>query len=676
MSLNKLTSEKSAYLLQHADNPIHWWAYTPEALSAAKSQNRPIFLSIGYSSCHWCHVMEHESFEDQATADYLNKNYISIKVDREENPDIDHLYQTVSAAATGRGGWPLSVFLTPDLVPIFVGTYFPKTGRQGMPSFMEVLAHITDLYVNKRAQVDEQGKNLLREITKPLTLEKEVKFEGHYPSPAAIVNALKNYADAPNGGYGQAPKFPHYPYLEWASEQILEGMIPQELGQHIVDTVEKMVMGGLYDHLKGGIHRYSVDAAWVVPHFEKMLYDQAGFLRVLSKMTTFFPSPLLFDAIVQTLDYLDSEMVSERGHFMSSQDADSEGHEGLYFTFSKDEFVQALKDAEDELGPYSADWEKWFRITDAGNFEKGLNVISLDPALKETFYIQENWEKVRKIRHVLLQERKQRIPPATDPKGVASWNFALVSALCDVVQYCRVPAIAQQAINLLNRVTEGVAQSFLHTDAKGRHVFQHATTNTRTPLYLEDYVAFADSQLRLYEVMGAEVFISNAREALGFIKREFFFNGEPMLVAGHQTGELRAPLNDQAFRSPLATLMNVSGRLSVIAPEFHPLEYFGAKWQQWVQHSLINPLGHGEALRAYTYPLEIIRKIEVPRAWVNEAGFQNLRSHFLGRFVLSYHDRNSEEWQVCTRTSCDKQGKGLPSMLETFAPQQEDEIQQ
>lgn len=675
MSLNKLHSEKSAYLLQHANNPIHWWSYGPQALEEAKKLNRPIFLSIGYSSCHWCHVMAHESFEDQAIGNYLNEHFVSIKVDREEHPDVDHLYQTVAAAATGRGGWPLSVFLTPDLLPIFVGTYFPKEGRQGMPGFHEVLKHIQNLYQNDRAKITEQGQHLLQEIAKPATLERDVKFDGHYPSPAAIMNALQNYADKANGGYGEAPKFPHFPFLEWASEQILEGMIPKELGQHIVDTVEKMVMGGMYDHLKGGVHRYSVDTGWVVPHFEKMLYDQAGFLKVLSKMTAFYPSPLLFDAIVQTLDYLNTEMVSESGHFMCSQDADSEGHEGLYFTFSREEFVNTLKENEDEVGAYDPAWEEWFRISETGNFENGLNVISLNPALKEGIYAEENWAKVRKIRHTLLQERKQRIPPATDSKGVASWNFALVSALCDVIQYCRVGGIAQQAINLLDRVNEGVSQSFLDKDAQGRHVFRHTTTTKNAPLYFEDYVAFADSQLRMHEVMGAEVFLNNAIETVRFLKREFFFEGTPMLVAGSQKGEMRAPLNDQAFRSPLGTLMLTTARLSLLAPEFHPMEFWGTKWQQWVQFSLVNPLGHAEALRAYTYPLDIIRKIEVPLGWINEGEFQQLRSHFLGRFVLTYHARPTQEWQVCNRSTCEKQGHGMASLLETFAPAEEGSAQ-
>lgn len=212
MSHNKLSLEQSAYLLQHAENPIEWWPYTEEALNKAKELDRPIFLSIGYSSCHWCHVMAHESFEDKTIAELLNKDFVCIKVDREEHPHVDHLYQNVAAAATGRGGWPLSVFLTPDQLPFFVGTYFPKEARQGMPSFSEVVTHIRGVFKDNRPQAEQQGKNMLAEIAKPPKLEKTVQFAGHFPGPAAIMNALQNYADKTNGGYGQAPKFPHFAF--------------------------------------------------------------------------------------------------------------------------------------------------------------------------------------------------------------------------------------------------------------------------------------------------------------------------------------------------------------------------------------------------------------------------------------------------------------------------------
>ncbi|MBY0517392.1 MAG: DUF255 domain-containing protein [Bacteriovoracaceae bacterium] len=668
MSQNKLSLEKSAYLLQHAENPIHWRPYSQEALNKAKELDRPIFLSIGYSACHWCHVMAHESFEDQATAKILNDNYVCIKVDREEFPHIDHLYQTVAAAANGRGGWPLSVFLTPKLNPFFVGTYFSKTPKQGVPSFTEILQHLNTVYTQNRNDIELKGEELLGEIGKAPKLEKKVQFDGHFPAPSAIMNALSNYADKTNGGYGAAPKFPHYPFLEWACEQILEGMIPQELGQHVVDTVEKMMMGGMYDHLKGGAHRYSTDANWMIPHFEKMLYDQAGLLKVLAKMTPFYPSPLLFDGILQTLEYLHSEMVSEESYFMSAQDADSEGHEGLYFSFGKDEFTESLKNNAGELGEYQTKWEEWFRLSEKGNFENGLNVISLDPKFKQDFYSPEGWEVVRKIRNTLLEDRKMRIPPATDRKGIASWNFMILSALCDVIQYTRVPEITQAALRLLHHVIEGVSGTFIAVDSKGRHVLKHTTSTDNTPLYLEDYVQFCHSQLRLYEVTSTETFLINAKETLDFIKKEFMNKErEPSVTALAQTDFMRAPIADQSHCSSVSTLLNITTRLSVIYPEYHPKEFWGEMWEEYIQLALSNPVAHGEALRAFTYPLNIYRKVEVPAAWVNDEEFQRLRSHFLGRFVLCYHTRNDEKWQVCNRDTCEKQDEGLTSLLETFS---------
>src|SRR5690606_15810168 len=254
-----------------------------------------------------------------------------------------------------------------------------------------------------------------------------------FPGPSAIMNALKNYADVKNGGYGKAPKFPHFSFYEWACEQILEGMIPQEQGQHIVETIEKMLMGGLYDHAKGGIHRYSVDDKYLVPHFEKMLYDQAGLLKVLAKLSQFYPSPLIFDGILQTLDYLKTEMLADEGYFFSAQDADSEGTEGLYFTYTKEEFEQSFEDAPPEQKIKIDQYLNWFNITEKGNFEHGLNVLSLNPELKADFYSQDGWQEVRDIRRRLLEQRKMRIPPATDRKGLSAWNYLLLSALSDVV---------------------------------------------------------------------------------------------------------------------------------------------------------------------------------------------------------------------------------------------------
>lgn len=670
MNENKLGFEKSLYLKQHAENPIHWYPYGVEPLNKAKELNKLIFLSIGYSSCHWCHVMAHESFENKETASFLNDNFISIKVDREEYPDLDNYYQTACSILTGRGGWPLSIFLTPDGKPFYAGTYFPDKARQGVPSFMDVLKQISEAWKTNPAQLIETGNKLSEEIKKPVQLEKKIEFKGHFPAPSAIMNALKNFADTKNGGYGKAPKFPHFSFYEWACEQILEGMIPQEQGQHIVESVERMMMGGLYDHAKGGVHRYSTDDQFIVPHFEKMLYDQAGLLKVLARLSQFYPSPLIFDGILQTLDYIKSEMIADENYFFSAQDADSEGTEGLYFTFSKEEFEASFEDASPEQKIKIDQYLQWFNITEKGNFEHGLNVLSLNPELKAQYYTQDGWQEVRDIRRRLLEQRKFRMPPATDRKGLSGWNYMILSALADVVQYCPVDIIQNQAFEIIKQTVESCLQQFISSDATGRHVLKHTNTLDNQALYLEDYVNFAEAQLRLYEVTGNEVFKKNALETLDFTIKNFIRDEEIYLTAIQSSTpgleNLAAPLYDQSYRSSAMTLVHLMTRMSVLNPAFNPEEVLRNKYSEYSQYVLTNPLGHGEGLRALTYPLNIFRKIEVPIEWLENTDFLEMRTHFFSRFVMDYHDRKDDSYQICTINACEVSGKGIENFKELF----------
>lgn len=670
MSENKLRFEKSLYLRQHAENPIHWQPYGKEALDRAKELNKLVFLSIGYSSCHWCHVMAHESFEDDVTANFLNEHYISIKVDREEYPDLDHYYQLACSLMTGRGGWPLTVILTPEGVPFFAGTYFPKTTRNDSPSFMDVLKQIRSTWESKPQEVRESAQQLAEEIKKPFSIEKKIEFKGHFPAPSAIMNAMKNHADEKNGGYGKAPKFPHFAFYEWASEQILEGMIPQEQGQHIVDTIEKMLMGGLYDHVKGGIHRYSTDEKFLVPHFEKMLYDQAGLLKVLAKLGQFYPSPLVYDGLLQTLDYLKSEMIADENYFFSAQDADSEGTEGLYFTFSKEEFESSFEEAPPEQKIKMDQYLDWFNVTEAGNFEHGLNVISLNPAHKANFYTQDGWQEVRDIRRRLLEQRKLRMPPATDRKGISGWNYLMLSALADVVQYCPIDVIQNEAFELIRMTIEGCLKEFIQTDSEDRHVLRHSNTLGKQALYLEDYVNFTEAQLRLYEITGNETFKKNTLESIDFILKNFIFKGTIHVtsISAKTTGieNLVAPLYDQSYRSSAMALVHLLSRLSVHKGELSPEVVLGDKFSELSQFILMNPLGHGEGLRALTYPRDIFRKIEVPAEWLKNPEFLQMRSHFFSRFVMDYHTRDNESYQICTSKSCELAGKGFEKFKELF----------
>jgi uncharacterized protein len=670
MSENKLRFEKSLYLKQHAENPIHWYAYGDQPLNKAKELNKLIFLSIGYSSCHWCHVMAHESFENMEVASVLNEHFISIKIDREEYPDLDNYYQTACSILTGRGGWPLTVFLTPDGKPFFAGTYFPTK------AFMDVLREITNAWKGNPQQIIESANNLSEAVKKPIQLEKKIEFNGHFPAPSAIMNALKNFADTKNGGYGKAPKFPHFSFYEWAAEQILEGMIPQEQGQHIVETIERMMMGGIYDHAKGGMHRYSTDDKFLVPHFEKMLYDQAGLLKVLTKVSQFYPSPLIFDGILQTLDYLKSEMIADENYFFSSQDADSEGTEGLYFTFSKEEFEASFEDAPPEQKIKIDQYLQWFNISENGNFEHGLNVLSLNPEMKSQFYSQDGWQEIRDIRRRLLEQRKLRMPPATDRKGVSGWNYMILSALADVVQYCPIDVIQNQAFEIIKMTVESCLEQFIKADESGRHVLKHTNTLDNQGLYLEDYVNFAEAQLRLYEVTGNETFKKNALETLDFTMKNFIKDEEIYLTALTAStpgvANLSAPLYDQSYRSSSMTLIHLMSRMSVFDGKFSPIEMFKTKYQEFSQFVLTNPLGHGEGLRALTYPMNIFRKIEVPVEWLDKPEFLEVRTHFFSRFVLDYHHRKDDFYQICTTDTCEVNGNGMPNFLELFKMKESD----
>lgn len=684
LSFNRLKNEKSLYLRQHQNNPVHWWAYGPEALEAARLLNLPIFLSIGYSSCHWCHVMAHDSFSNETIAQFLNENYICIKVDREEFPDIDNYYQKAAQLFGNNGGWPLSAFLMPDMRPYFVGTYFPAVSKDGTPSFFDLIKELKRAYDQEKSQVESNATQVTEAIKKGITNKEKVQFTGHFPPPNGILEAIKDFRDLEWGGYGSAPKFPNFAFYEWAIEQMLEGMVARDQGEFIVASMEKMLMGGINDHARGGIHRYSTDEKWLVPHFEKMLYDQAGFLKVLSKLSLVYPSPLVFDSIINTLNYLEDEMLADDDegksdkHFFAAQDADSEGVEGLFFTFSYAEFEDLINKNDDEKETLSTNLDKikkWFQITDGGNFEHNLNVISLNPKYKEEYFLQENWDIIRAVRRAIVNERKDRIPPATDNKGIASWNFMMVSALVDVVQYTQIDVIKKMASGLLNKVIEGIFKTFLIQDQSGIKM-RHSTTMDYSHPYLEDFVTFAEAQLRLYEVSANGVFKQNFLDVMNFITKEFL-DGDKMLTRAHFANDFELYPNqeynifDGSFKSPVATFIMLSRRAAVLFGERSFTDNI-ADLMDNVTHTVlkINPVSSGEALRALTYPSEVYRVMKVPSSWTQDENFVKMLPYFLTRFVIDYHEENSE-WQICSMSACELKGHGIEEFIKTLTPPEE-----
>src|SRR5271170_767181 len=422
---NRLINEQSPYLRQHAYNPVDWYAWGPDALARAKTENKPIMLSIGYSACHWCHVMERESFENEAIARMINENFVPIKVDREERPDLDQIYMDAVQLITGRGGWPLTMFLAPDGRPFFGGTYYPPEDRQGMPGFPRILAAVSQAYRDKAKEVT----NNLEKLTEALgALTNYVPTDGDLkPGLAAeSARALATHYDSINGGLGQAPKFPNtFVFSLFLRVHAADG--DEAMGEMVRHTLAKMAKGGIYDQIGGGFHRYSVDEHWLVPHFEKMLYDNALIVRLYLDGARALNAPEFLVTARQTLDYVLREMTSPEGGFYSSQDADSEGEEGKFFVWTPEEVSRVL---EGELAQIAM---RYFDVSAEGNFE-GRNILHRTVELPEAARMfrkseEEMAQAIEAIRSALFATRERRIKPGRDEKILAAWNGMMISAL-------------------------------------------------------------------------------------------------------------------------------------------------------------------------------------------------------------------------------------------------------
>lgn len=435
---NRLTQATSPYLKQHADNPVDWYEWGPEAFSEAVRRDVPVLLSVGYSSCHWCHVMAHESFEDDDTAAYMNKHFVNVKVDREERPDVDRIYMDAVTALTGRGGWPMTVFLTPDQRPIYAGTYYPKQRMMNHPSFMDVMEAVSDAWTTNRSGVAQQAANITKAITDanppagPLPRETDI---------VDAVAAIKRTFDPVNGGFGGAPKFPQAPTLEFLMR--IAALRPdtdegaEALGMLTV-TLEAMARGGIYDHIVGGFARYSVDAVWLIPHFEKMLYDNALLARVYLRTWQLTGDDRFLTTAVEVLDYLDTTLADHTGGIHAAEDADSEGEEGKFLVWQWDELEEALGE---DLPLASA----IYGFTREGNFEGANNPTRTSDlaAIADQYGVslQDLEAKRRVIDDILRAIRAERVPPSRDDKIVSAWNgfalrtFAEAGAVLDTPRY-------------------------------------------------------------------------------------------------------------------------------------------------------------------------------------------------------------------------------------------------
>jgi uncharacterized protein YyaL (SSP411 family) len=481
--VNRLAHETSPYLLQHASNPVDWYPWGEEAFAAARGRDVPVMLSIGYSACHWCHVMEHESFADDAVAEVMNRLFVSVKVDREERPDVDAIYMDAVVSLTGSGGWPMTVFLTPDGRPFWGGTYFPPEPRHGLPSFRQVLEAVTDAYRSRRGEVDQQADQLTRAIGSLVSTSETGTLTPALGDEA--VAALARQFDAVHGGFGGAPKFPPSALLPFL---LAHGDPARAMA---VATLDAMADGGIHDQLGGGFHRYAVDGRWLVPHFEKMLYDNALLARAYAIAAVATGEDRYASVARDVLDYLDREMRLGGGGVASAQDADTNGHEGLTFVWTPADVRAVLGD--DALAAAVCDW---YGITGPGNFE-GTNVLSVVGTMPPPDGLDE-------ARAKLLRSRETRPQPGRDDKALAAWNGMALAAYADAGRLLGEPAYVERAREiatfLLGALSEG-----------GRLRRTWRDGQAKITGFSEDYGAVADGLIALHRATGELVWLDEAR---------------------------------------------------------------------------------------------------------------------------------------------------------------------
>lgn len=519
---NRLIHETSPYLLQHAYNPVDWHAWNADTLALAKKQDKPILVSIGYATCHWCHVMERESFEDEQVASYMNEHFICVKVDREERPDVDQIYMDALQALTRQGGWPLNMFLTPDARPFYGGTYFPPQQVQGRPSWLQVMQWVINLYTTRRQQVEEQADKLTNYtsgIDEALMSPVENAPESVGQLADQLYDALRPTFETRFGGFGSAPKFPgtfsigllfHIYYTTGNTEALKHGLF----------SLRQMIKGGIYDQIGGGFARYSVDEQWLVPHFEKMLYDNALLLSVVADAYKLTGEIIFKDSLEQTIGFLEREMLSEEGGFYSALDADSEGIEGKFYVWSADEMGAVLGEAAEPVMQY-------YGVTDAGNWE-GENILHVDDAslLNQTGFS----EMLEQSKSKLLEARAKRVRPALDDKILLSWNALAVSAYVKVYEALGDEVYLQQA----EHTVKFLLSKFWHC-ADGESILYHSyKERARQAAFLDDYANLVNALVDLYQATGIFDHLQVANRLMNELLEKFASEDGPLLYYTQQ----------------------------------------------------------------------------------------------------------------------------------------------
>ena len=600
MPENSLIHETSPYLLQHAKNPVQWYTWNESALKKATEEHKPIFLSIGYSSCHWCHVMAHESFENSEIAKIMNENFINIKVDREERPDIDDIYQKVCQIATGQGGWPLSVFLTPDQKPFYVGTYFPILDSYGRPGFGSLLRQLAQSWKEKPQDIIKTAENFLTNLQKTESVGTFEHLDKSILDEAAI--NLIQLGDPMHGGFGNATKFPNSANLSFMLRYSkLSGI--SKFQEFALKTLRKMAQGGIFDQLRGGFHRYSTDSRWLVPHFEKMLYDNALIPVVYTEAYQITKDPFYLEVVTKTLNYVLEEMTSTEGGFYSAQDADSEGEEGKYYVWNKSEIQEILGNDADVFCLF-------YDVTDGGNFE-GKTILCNNISLSSVaFKFGKTEDQVKNILDSgikkLLDVRSKRIPPGLDDKILTSWNALMIIALAKGFRVSNEQSFLSAAEKCISFIEN-------HLVKNGKLLRTYKNGTSKIQAYLEDYSYFISALLDIFEINPELKYLETAQTFGNYliehfwdpIQKNFFMTDnthEKLIIRPKSNYDLSMPSGNSVAAYSLF-------RLYYLTQEKKFLEISLSVIESQAAMAAENPFGFGYLLNTiYMYlqkPLEI-----------------------------------------------------------------------
>ncbi|MBA2619740.1 MAG: thioredoxin domain-containing protein [Acidobacteria bacterium] len=636
---NRLINETSPYLLQHAHNPVDWFAWSDEAFEKARKEDKPILVSIGYSACHWCHVMEHESFEDEATAAMMNEHFVSIKVDLEERPDVDQIYMTFVQMTSGHGGYPLNVFLTPDKKPFFGGTYFPPQNRYNMPSFQRILTSVAEAYRERKDEVLTSANDILGEI-RNLT---SAKTTGENLSLEQLDYSFKSFVktfDNVNGGFGGAPKFPPPMSLEFLLRYFYRTGNENALSM-VEKTCRKMANGGIYDQLGGGFHRYTVDAVWLVPHFEKMLYDNAQLARIYLHVFQITKDEFYKRIAVETLEYVKREMTDARsGGFYTAQDADSEGVEGKFFVWTPEEIEAILGTRDAQIFNF------YFDVTEHGNFEE-KNILNVKNSLTESAEVLKiSEDELKEIlalgREKLFGEREKRVEPFRDEKVLTAWNglmlatFAEASAILESEEY----------LEIAHRNADFILENL----QKDEHLLRtYKDGKAKLNAYLEDYANFADGLIELFQVSGDVKYLKAAKRFAVVLITEFwdeegggfFFtanNHEELLVRTKDFYDNATPSGNSAAADALL-------KLAHLVKDGERYEQFAASVLSSVAPQIRHyPQAFGRSLSALEFYLNPTKEIVVLGERGNELEREVWREFLPNKVVVSAQNADDADF--------------------------------